>query len=134
MMPLPSFDQISGTLTMLNERLTATRPIAKSLKNAEQALNESVRNIGSLLVDIANAKDAKGTRFSLDAGVAASEKIALAAVSAIQSYQQMVAAHAHLAEDRDMAGLGAISYGDTYCPPKKGEAAMPPSNLRVVGD
>jgi hypothetical protein len=134
MMPLPSFDQISGTLTMLNERLTATRPIAKSLKSAEQALNDSVRNIGSLLVDIANAKDAKGTRFSLDAGVAASEKIALAAVSAIQSYQQMVAAHSHLAEDRDMAGLGAISYGDTYCPTKTGEAAQPLTNLRVVGD
>ena len=119
---------------MLNERLTATRPIAKSLKNAEQALNDSVRNIGSLLVDIANAKDSKGTRFSLGAGVAASEQIALAAVSAIQSYQQMVAAHAHLAEDRDMAGLGAISYGDTYCPPARAEAATPSANLRVVGD
>ena len=66
---------------MLNERLAATRPITKSLKLAENALNDSVRQIGTLLVDIANARDAKGTRFALDAGVAASEKAALAAVT-----------------------------------------------------
>lgn len=118
---------------MLNERLTAARPIAKSLKGAEQAINQTVRHIGTLLVDIANAKDAKGTRFSLDAGIAASEKVAMAAVSAIQSYQQMVAAHAHLAEDRDMAGLGATSFGDV-CPPAKGAITSNQSGLRVVGE
>jgi hypothetical protein len=118
---------------MLNERLAAARPIVKSLKSAETSLNETVRNIGTLLVDIANAKDARGTRFSLDAGIAASEKVALAAVSAIQSYQQMVAAHAHLADDRDLAGLNPTSFGDV-CPPASGAAASVPSGLRVVGE
>jgi hypothetical protein len=119
---------------MLNERLSAALPIAKSLKGAENALNDTVRHIGTLLVDIANARSAKGTRFSLDAGIAASEKIALASVSAIQSYQQMIAAHAHLADDRDMAGLGAVNFGDVYCPDKTGSAAADQPVLRAVGD
>ena len=118
---------------MLNERLSATLPIAKSLKRAEQALNESVRQIGTLMVNIANAKDAKGTRFSLGAGIAAGEKVALAAVSAIQSYQQMMAAHAHLADDRDAAGLGAVNYGD-ICLPTGKESTSVPTGLRVVGE
>ena len=118
---------------MLNERLSAARPIARSLKGAEEALNESVRQIGTLLVDIANAKAAKGTRFSLNAGIAAGEKAALAAVSVMQGYQQMIAAHAHLAEDRDDANLQSIGFGDT-CPPQTGCANGPANTLRVVGE
>lgn len=118
---------------MLNERLTAARPIAKSLHGAEKAINDTVRQIGTLLVDISNAKDAKGTRFALDAGIAASEKIAMAAVTAIQSYQYMIAAHTHLANDRDNAGLNPTSFGDV-CPPARGENAMPTPGLRVVGE
>ena len=117
---------------MLNERFSATRPIVKSLKGAEQALNESVRQIGTLLVDIANAKEAKGTHFSLHAGIAAGEKIALAAVSAMQSYTQMIAAHGHLADDRDSAGLSTVNFGDV-CPPSKGSAGVA-SGLRAVGE
>lgn len=116
---------------MLNERLAAALPIARSLKNAEQSLNDTVRNIGTLLVDIANAKEAKGTRFALDAGLAASEKVALAAVSALQSYQQVVCAHAELAEDRDNAGLRTLNFGDLYCPPS---ASAEQPALRAVGD
>ena len=118
---------------MLNERLAATRPIAKSLKGAEHALNDSVRQIGTLLVDIANARDAKGTHFALDAGIAASEKAAMAAVTAIQSYQHMMAAHAHLAQDRDSAGLTATSFGDV-CPPLKFADTSVQPGLRVVGE
>lgn len=118
---------------MLNERLAAARPIAKSLHGAEKALNDTVRQIGTLLVDISNAKDAKGTRFALDAGIAASEKIAMAAVTAIQSYQHMIAAHAHLAEDRDAAGLNPTSFGDV-CPPLKFADTAPAPGLRVVGE
>lgn len=116
---------------MLNDRLAAALPIARSLKSAEQSLNDTVRNIGTLLVDIANAKDAKGTRFALNAGLAASEKIAQAAVSALQSYQQVVGAHADLAEDRDNAGLQTVNFGDLYCPPK---TAIAEPTLRAVGD
>ena len=118
---------------MLNERFSATRPIVKSLKGAEQALNESVRQIGTLLVDIANAKQAKGTHFSLQAGIAAGEKVALAAVSAMQCYTQMIAAHGHLADDRDSAGLTTVNYGD-LCPPNKALADAVPNGLRVVGE
>lgn len=118
---------------MLNERLAAARPIAKSLKGAEHALNDTVRQIGTLLVDIANAKDAKGTRFALDAGIAASEKAAMAAVNAIQSYQLMIAAHAHLADDREFAGLNTTSFGDV-CPKAKGADASATPGLRVVGE
>lgn len=118
---------------MLNERLAATRPIAKSLKGAEQALTDTVRQMGTLLVDISNAKDAKGTHFALDAGIAASERVALAAVSAIQSYQHMVAAHGHLAADRDAAGLKVTSFGDV-CPPLKAIDTEVSPGLRVVGE
>lgn len=119
---------------MLNERLNAAMPIAKSLKGAERALNESVRQIGTLLVNIADAKDATGTRFDLGAGVAASEKIALAAVSAIRSYQQMIAAHAYLATDRDDANLPAVAFGDVYCPSQQGALVEERPGLRAVGD
>jgi hypothetical protein len=117
---------------MLNDRLNATRPIAVSLKNAEKALNESLRQMGSLLVDVANARDAKGTRFDLDAGVAASEQIALASVSAVQSYKFMIAAHSHFAADRDNANLPSKAFGDFYCPNGASEAEAP-TGLRVVG-
>ena len=100
---------------MLNERLNAARPIAISLKGAETALNESIHQIGKLLVDIAAARSAKGTRFALDSGIAAAEKVALAAVGATQSYQQVIAAHSDLAKDRDDAGLSAYAFGDVYC-------------------
>ena len=119
---------------MLNERLSAALPIAKSLKGAERALNDSVRQIGALLVNIADAKDAKGTRFDLGAGVAASEKVALAAVSAIQSYQQMIAAHECLAADRDDAGLKVVSFGDLYCPSQQGALVQERPGLKAVGD
>lgn len=118
---------------MLNERLAATRPIAKSLKGAEMALTSTVRQMGTLLVDISNAKDAKGTHFALDAGIAASERVAMAALSAIQSYQHMIAAHGHLAADRDAAGLKVTSFGDV-CPPLKAAEASPVPGLRVVGE
>jgi len=117
---------------MLNERLAAARPIANGLKCAESTLNESVRQIGTLLISIADARDAKGTRFALDAGVAASEKIALAAVSAINSYKMMVEAHNHFALDRQDAGLATVMFGDNYCPVEGKLEASPP--LRVVGD
>lgn len=118
---------------MLNERLTAARPIVKSLKNAEVALTDTVRQMGTLLVDISNAKVAKGTHFALDAGIAASERVALAAVSAIQSYQHMIAAHAHLAADRDAAGLKVTGFGDV-CPPLKAMETDAAPALRVVGE
>lgn len=118
---------------MLNERLAATRPIAKSLKGAEQALTATVRQMGTLLVDISNAKDAKGTHFALEAGIAASERVALAAVSAIQSYQHMIAAHGYLAADRDAAGLKVTSFGDV-CPPLKAIDTEVSPGLRVVGE
>ena len=118
---------------MLNERLAATRPIANSLKGAEMALTSTVRQMGTLLVDISNAKEAKGTHFALDAGIAASERVALAALSAIQSYQHMLAAHGHLAEDRDAAGLKVTSFGDV-CPPLKATETVTAPGLRVVGE
>lgn len=118
---------------MLNERFAAALPIARSLKGAEDAMNETIRQIGTLLVDIANAKTAKGTRFSLGAGMAAGEQIALAAVSTMQGYQQMIAAHAHLATDRDEANLQTVNFGDT-CPPQQGSASSELTPLRVVGE
>lgn len=117
---------------MLNDRISATLPIAKSLQGAEKALNQSIRHMGTLMVNIADAKDAKGTRFALNAGVAAGEQVALAAASALQSFKMMIAAHAHLAEDRDCAGLGAVSFGD-LCE-VGGSSTFSPSALRVVGD
>jgi hypothetical protein len=117
---------------MLNDRLSAARPIAISLKNAEKALNESVRQIGTLLVDVANARDAKGTRFALDAGVAACEHIALASVSAMQGYKHMIEAHTHFAADRANANLPLVAFGDNYCPNGMNEQEAP-AGLRVVG-
>jgi hypothetical protein len=116
---------------MLNERLAATRPIAHSLKDVEQSLNETMRQMGTLLVNIADAKSAKGTHFSIEHGIAASEKVAMAAVSAIQSYQQVVDAHHSLADERDSLNLPARAYGDFYCNNASNE--MPVPGLRAVG-
>jgi hypothetical protein len=117
---------------MLNERLKASRPIAKSLKGAEESLNDTIRMIGTLLTDIASAKAAKGTRFAYDAGIAAGEKIALAGVSAMQSYRQILDAHAELAKDRNDAGLATVSFGDNSHPLFQAEPSLAPA-LVVVG-
>lgn len=118
---------------MLNERLAAARPIAKSIKGAEDALSDTMRQLGTVLVDIANAKQTKGTRFAIDAGLAAGELVAQAAVSAFRCYKQVVDAHAHLAQDRLNSGLGAVSFGDVLCL-ISGEGQEAPHALRAVGD
>jgi gas vesicle protein len=115
---------------MLNERLAVSKPIAQTLKSVEQSLNDTMRQMGTLLVNIADAKSAKGTHFSLDLGIAASEKVAMAAVSAIQSYQQVVDAHHQLAEDRNSLNLPAKAFGDFY---SHSSNEMPTPGLRAVG-
>jgi hypothetical protein len=117
---------------MLNERLSAAKPIAKSIKDVETSLNDALRNMGTLLVDVANARSAKGTRFALDAGLSACEKIAGATTSAVQSFHLMIEAHEHLATDRENAGLPAVGWGDNSCRVSGSDSAS--SLLRVVGD
>jgi hypothetical protein len=116
---------------MLNERLAVTRPIAQSLKGVEQSLNDTMRQMGTLLVNLADAKSAKGTHFGIESGIAASEKVALAAVSAIQSYQQVIDAHNSLAEERDALNLPAKAYGDFYC--RSASDMTPTVGLHAVG-
>ncbi len=116
---------------MVNERLAAKRTIEQTLKSIENSLNGTMQKKGTLLVSLYNAKSAKGTHFSIELGIAASEKVAMAAVSAIQSYQQVIDAHHSLAEERAGLSLPVRAYGDVLC---EGAAKdVPVSGLRAVG-
>ena len=119
---------------MLNERIEAARPIAKKINEVEKSLNLTMIQIGELLSSIAAARLAPGTRFSLTAGMEASEKLIAAAAKTSRSYREVVEAHEHLAEDRNDAGLRTVSWGDvSECPPNKASASRETSNpLRVV--
>jgi len=90
--------------------------------------------MGELMSSIAAARLAPGTRFSLTAGMEASEKLIDAAAQTARSYREVVAAHQHLAEDREDAGLRTVSWGDVFeCPPAQASATDTPANpLRVV--
>ncbi len=60
---------------MLNQRIEAARPIAKKINEVEKSLNLTMIQMGELMSSIAAARLAPGTRFSLTAGMDASEKL-----------------------------------------------------------
>ena len=119
---------------MLNQRIEAARPIATKIHEVEKSLHRTMVQMGELMSSIASARLAPGTRFSLTAGMEASEKLIAAAAQTARSYREVVAAHQHLAEDREDAGLQTVSWGDVFeCPPAQASAADTlASPLRVV--
>jgi hypothetical protein len=119
---------------MLNQRIEAARPIAKKINEVEKSLNLAMIQMGELMSSIAAARLAPGTRFSLTAGMDASEKLIAAAARTARSYREVVEAHKNLVEDRDDAGLRTVSLGDfRECPPNQASGADEKSNpLRVV--
>ena len=119
---------------MLNQRIEAARPIATKIHEVERSLNLTMVQMGELMSSIASARLAPGTRFSLTAGMEASEKLIDAAAQAARSYREVVAAHQHLAEDREDAGLRTVSWGDfSECPPVQAKNEDETSNpFRVI--
>lgn len=117
---------------MLQERIDAARPIARKIADAEQSFNQSLQLIGELLTEIPRARARLAGRVSPSVGVAASEKLAAAAVAATAGYKELVEAHGHLAEDRDMIGLRTVGFGDLgSCPDTTGKSEEP-VHLNVV--
>lgn len=118
---------------MLNERIEAARPIARKIVEAEQSFNQSLKLIGELLYEIPKARQEFAGRVPLTTGMAATERLASAAVSATQAYRDVVEAHSHLAEDRDLVGLRTVGLGDIgACPPPSASARDTVPNLTVV--
>ena len=119
---------------MLNQRIEAARPIAKKIHEVEKSLNLTMVQMGELLSSIAAARLAPGTRFSLTAGMDASEKLIAAAAETARGYREVVEAHRNLAADRDEAGLRTVGWGDfSECPPVQAKASDKKANpLRVV--
>ncbi|MEH6715632.1 hypothetical protein [Parasphingorhabdus flavimaris] len=119
---------------MLNQRIEAARPIAKKINEVEKSLNLTMIQMGELMSSIAAARMAPGTRFSLTAGMDASEKLIAAAARTARSYREVVEAHGHLAEDRNDAGLRTVGLGDiSECPPLQATLADDKASpLRVV--
>ncbi|NCN85443.1 MAG: hypothetical protein GW808_13345 [Sphingomonadales bacterium] len=109
---------------MLNQRIEAARPIAHKIHEVEKSLNLTMVQMGELMSSIAAARLAPGTRFSLTAGMDASEKLISAAAQTARCYREVVEAHGHLAEDREDAGLRTVSLGDIFeCPPVQAKGA-----------
>lgn len=119
---------------MLNQRIEAARPIAKKINEVEKSLNLTMIQMGELMSSIAAARLAPGTRFSLTAGMDASDKLIAAAAKTADCYREVVEAHGHLAEDREDAGLQTTALGDVFeCPPAQATGANEKSSpLRVV--
>lgn len=118
---------------MLHERIEAARPIAQKIADAEQSFNHSLQLIGELLTDIPRARQQFAGRVPLDTGVAASERLAAAAVSATNAYKEVVEAHGHLAADRNSLGMRTVSFGDIgACPPASGSDQNVSPHLEIV--
>ena len=101
---------------MRKERMAAAEPIARDIGQIEASLNHSLVHIGSLLTNIAKARLAPGTRFGLDIGMEASNRLSMALTTTLEAYQQIVDVHAALAVDRSKAGLDIVNWGPEYCP------------------
>ncbi len=118
---------------MLHERIEAVRPIAQKIADAEQSFNHSLQLIGELLTDIPRTRQQFAGRVPLTTGVAASERLAAAAVSATNAYKEVVEAHSHLAADRNNLGLRTVNFGDlTGCPDAAGKEDNDAPYLSVV--
>jgi hypothetical protein len=115
---------------MLNERLEAARPFAKNINSVEQSLNQSLALIGQMLADIPAARAKLAKTIPLETGVAATESLAEAAVSAARSYRQVIEAHAHFAADRDAARIPAVALGDVGNCPNRASAEQ--TSLRLI--
>jgi hypothetical protein len=64
--------------------------------------------------------------------MAASERLAAAAMSATRAYKEVVEAHVHLADDRNNVGLRTVSLGDLSGCPEAGKLDDGTSHLSVV--
>lgn len=118
---------------MLHERIEAARPIAQKIADAEQSFNHSLQLIGELLTDIPRTRQQFAGRVPLTTGIAASERLAAAAISATNAYREIVEAHTHLAADRNNLGLRTVSLGDlTGCPDVTGNDQNEAPHLSVV--
>lgn len=117
---------------MLHERIEAARPIAQKIADAEKSFNHSLQLIGELLSEIPRARQQFAGRVPLSTGMAASERLAAAAVSATNAYKEVVEAHCHLAEDRNNLGLRTVSWGDVSGCPETGNEENVAPQLSVV--
>ncbi|NRD88211.1 hypothetical protein C8024_00210 [Sphingopyxis sp. BSNA05] len=119
---------------MLKQRIEAARPIATKIHEVEKSLNLTMVQMGELMSSIAAARMAPGTRFSLTAGMDASEKLIAAAARTARCYRDVVDAHGHLVADREEAGLRTVSWGDfAECPPNPTSGSAETSApLRIV--
>lgn len=118
---------------MLHERVKAARPIAQKIADAEQSFNHSLQLIGELLTEIPRARQQFTGRVPLHLGVAASERLAAAAVSANKAYREVIEAHEHLAADRNSLGMRTVSLGDVSgCPDVTGQDSSDECHLSVV--
>lgn len=118
---------------MLNERIEAARPIAKKITEAENSLNESLKLIGELLYEIPKARQQFAGRVPLTVGMEATERLAAAAVAATTGYKEIVEAHGHLADDRNLVGLQTVGFGDIgACPPSSSAHPDSVTHLNVV--
>jgi hypothetical protein len=118
---------------MLHERIEAARPIAQKIADAEKSFNHSLQLIGELLTEIPRARQQFAGRVPLATGMAASERLAAAAVSATSAYREVVEAHTHLAADRNDLGLRTFGIGDiSGCPDVTGQVDNESPHLSVV--
>jgi hypothetical protein len=129
-----AFPAFGGKETiMLHERIEAARPIAQKIADAEQSFNKSLQLIGELLTEIPRARQQFAGRVPLETGMAASERLAAAAVSATNAYKEVVKAHSHLAADRNSLGMRTVSLGDiSGCPDVTGKQSNEEPHLSVV--
>jgi hypothetical protein len=113
---------------MLNQRLSAAQGVAKELFPAEETLENALLHTSRIVIALIEGR--RHAKLPFATGQEGLERASAAAQLMVQARAELGAAHAAFRETQEEIGLRAVSFGDIWECPSKGESAP----LTVVRD
>lgn len=105
----------------IEARMRVAQPIALAIAGVKASLNDSMAQIGHMLVGIADARTDTEARFPLGVTVDAVDHAAELLASMSRTYRQAIITHGALSVDKAELGLKTVAWGDWFPTPTKGD-------------
>ena len=106
---------------MLNQRLSAAQGVAKELFPAEETLENALLHTSRIVIAVIEGR--RHAKLPFGTGQEGLERAGAAASLLIQARAELGAAHVAFRETQEEIGLRAVSFGDIWECPTKGEGA-----------
>ncbi|MEO5774291.1 MAG: hypothetical protein ABIQ32_09270 [Sphingomicrobium sp.] len=106
---------------MLNQRLSAAQGVAKELFPAEETLENALLHTSRIVIAVIEGR--RTAKLPFGTAQEGLERAGAAASLLIQARAELGAAHLAFRETQEEIGLRAVSFGDIWECPSKGESA-----------